>query len=174
VTTPDAIDLDPHRLHGEEPPLWLFEIEIGRQARIALRAAAELDRAANRPETDFDGIFGAIQALLAAAANISKVLWPVSTRATRDVIPRRGAILRARLTVGDDSALRDRRLRNHFEHFDERLESFIAQQTRSFADVLVGAAPGSRPDYLEQFYFRRYDPERNEAALAATRSSWAH
>ncbi len=156
-------ELDPHELHAEEPPLWWFEIEIGRQARIALRAARALDEAAARPQTDFDGIFGAIQAVLAAAGNASKLLWPGTP--TR-VIPDRGQVLRERLGIPDDSPLRNRRIRNHLEHFDERLEAFFANGDRSWSDIIVGSEPGSRPDYPRTDYFRRYDPETDEVGFS--------
>jgi hypothetical protein len=80
--------------------------------------------------TDFDAIFGSLQALLVSSANISKLFVP-SRAQRKSGIPRRGAILQERLRVAADSPVLDRALRNHFEHFDERLAGFVISGDRS-------------------------------------------
>ncbi len=60
-----------------------------------------------------------LQAFLAAAANISKLLWPSGRGDTE-----RGRELRAFLGIEDDSPLRARDLRNDIEHMDERLDAW--------------------------------------------------
>jgi len=83
---------------------------------------------------DMDRIWHAIQAFLVAAGNVSKLLWPAKASASN-----RGEELRLVLTVVDDSILSPRTFRNHFEHFDERLESWAASSTRkNLADSNVG------------------------------------
>lgn len=64
-----------------------------------------------------------LEAIATSAANLSKTLWGVGNRA--DGTPRADARrpLRERLGVDDDSPLRDRRVRNSFEHLDEHLEA---------------------------------------------------
>ena len=58
-------------------------------------------------------VWSAIQSLLVAVANISKILWSGSAK--------RGKDLRTILEISDGSELHQRALRNHFEHYDERL-----------------------------------------------------
>ena len=70
---------------------------------------------------DFDAIWRSIHGLLSAAANLSKLLWPAS----RDPVRReRGAWLRKELGIDDTSPMRARTMRDHLEHFDERLEDW--------------------------------------------------
>lgn len=59
--------------------------------------------------------------LLVAAANISKLLW-----GTKAVIEKRRAGLRDKLGIDDTFSIKDRDLRNDFEHFDERVEKVLA------------------------------------------------
>jgi len=61
----------------------------------------------------------AIQNILGAAANISKALWGAGGRHSEEREP-----LRASLQVDDTSPLRDVATRNHFEHYDERLDKW--------------------------------------------------
>ena len=75
----------------------------------ALLADAPLDAQAPR-------FWYCLQAFLAAAANISKLLWPSVSAAER------GRELRALLGINNDSPLRARGLRNDIEHMDERLD----------------------------------------------------
>ncbi len=64
--------------------------------------------------------WSAIQSILVAVANVSKILWP-----QRKTYAERGKILRTLLNVDDSNLLADRKLRNHFEHYDERIEKWF-------------------------------------------------
>jgi hypothetical protein len=73
-----------------------------------------------------DRFWYSVQSLLMAAANVSKLLWPTYRRG-ENLIPCRGEELRKSLAISDEhSPLSDRTLRNHFEHFDARLEHWAA------------------------------------------------
>ena len=61
------------------------------------------------------------QALLTAAGIVSKILWPPDAECAW-----RGYELRQRLGVPNDSPLRHRKMRNNFDHFDERLDTWAA------------------------------------------------
>jgi hypothetical protein len=68
----------------------------------------------------------------------------------------RGPELRARLEVEEGSPLKPRTFRNHFEHFDSRLEQWaVSSEHRVFIDVNVGpmgVINGAEPgDYLRNF-----------------------
>lgn len=67
---------------------------------------------------DADRTWYSIQSFLVAVGNISKLLW------TKNDNPR-GAELRVLLSIDEGSLLKLRDFRNHFEHFDERLERWV-------------------------------------------------
>ena len=96
----------------------VFIGEIVNQAKFADRAAEHLKTTTD--DADPVEIWGAIQSILIAAANVSKILWP--PRKTSAV---RGDTLRKLLDVDDRNPLSDRSLRNHFEHYDERIENWF-------------------------------------------------
>ena len=129
--------------------LRIFQGEVERQCRFALIAVEDLNQALSTD--DRDRIWYSIQAFLVAAGNVSKLLWP-----TRPLLPERGAELRESLSVSDESLLEPRKFRNHFEHFDERLEEWAtSSERRNFADssigppgMIVGLEPG---DFLRNF-----------------------
>jgi hypothetical protein len=96
----------------------VFLSEIVKQAKIAKRASERL--AATKVNFDELEVWCSIQSILVAAGNISKILWPVR----RDSI-KRGKRLRVLLDIDDQNLLSDRKLRNHFEHYDERIEDWF-------------------------------------------------
>jgi hypothetical protein len=109
----------------------VFVREIERQAKFALMAGADLDSALQARETD--RVWHAVQSLLIAAGNVSKLLWPAKA------YEQRGTILRQVLSVSDESILAPRTFRNHFEHFDERLEQWASGAgPRNIVDSNIG------------------------------------
>lgn len=91
--------------------------EIALQSKIAQRAAERL--LATHDTFDNVETWCSIQSILVAAGNVSKILWP---------IPRyrmRGERLRQLLNVEEDNPLCSRKFRNHFEHYDERIEDWF-------------------------------------------------
>lgn len=130
--------------------LRIFQREVERQCKFALIANQDLNQALKG--RDMDRIWYSVQALLVAAGNISKLLWP----SREGLLPERGNGLRASISVEDCSPLEPRTFRNHFEHFDERLERWASSSRhRNFADsnvgppgMIVGLEPG---DYLRNF-----------------------
>jgi len=83
-----------------------------------------------------DRFWHSVQSLLMAAANVSKLLWPVY-RKGENLVPDREEELRKSLDIGDKhSPLSDRTLRNHFEHYDARLEHWAAtSEKRNLHDL---------------------------------------
>lgn len=100
----------------------VFIGEIVNQAKFAERAAEHLKATAD--DADPVEIWGAIQSILIAAANVSKILWPA-----RKISAVRGDALRQLLDVDDHNPLSDRSLRNHFEHYDERIENWFREKS---------------------------------------------
>lgn len=138
--------------------LRVFHLEVERQCRFGLLAAHNLRKAVDR--LDDDRAWYSIQALLIASANVSKLLWPSGRHNKgRPPIPERGEELRATLPVSDPSPLEPRNLRNHFEHFDERLESWATSGEQPiFVDSIVSPLRVKKPGGSgEPLHLRHYD-----------------
>ncbi|WP_434181754.1 hypothetical protein [Vibrio hyugaensis] len=71
-------------------------------------------------------LFDYLHNIALQAAGISRYLWP-SKNGDNNVHQKRGKKLREILSVTDDSPLKNRKLRNQMEHFDERLDVYLAQ-----------------------------------------------
>jgi hypothetical protein len=107
-------------------------------------------------QPDVIGVFAAIQASLTAAANISKALWGMGGKKNEERKP-----LRVRLEIPEDSPLRPATMRDHFDHFDERLQRWYSANTqpRSFMDLSI-VSPGSisAPNLTQNDKFRVLEP----------------
>lgn len=77
------------------------------------------------------GVWAGAQLLLGSAANVSKLLWPL-----RD--DRSNADLRRLLDAAGATALKDRSLRNSFEHIDERIVAWSRDNLGTrFTDSII-------------------------------------
>jgi hypothetical protein len=92
--------------------------EIVLQTKIAQRANERLQ--ATHESFDRLDVWCSIQSILVATGNISKILSPIYKK-----YEARGNRLRELLKVGDDNPLLDRKFRNYFEHYDERIEELF-------------------------------------------------
>lgn len=99
-----------------------FVREIVLQTKIATRASERLQVA--NDNLDNIEVWGAIQSILVATGNVSKILWPPA----KSDKPR-GEMLRKILKVKENNLLSERKFRNHFEHYDSRLEDFFRKQS---------------------------------------------
>ncbi len=126
-----------------------------KEALHAMQVTQEADDPFAHHKDWMDRLWYSVQALLVAAGNISKLLWP-----PKELLPERGAELRASLSVDENSILQPRTFRNHFEHFDERLEQWAtSSERRMFIDSnvgpsgmrLVGGLNIQPADYLRNF-----------------------
>lgn len=108
----------------------IFISEIILQSKIALRAANDLP--ATPDNFDPIEVWRAIQSILVAAGNISKILWPQKKYA------KRGKQLRSTLNINESNLLSDRKFRNHFEHYDERIEEWREENSSaSYTDSVI-------------------------------------
>lgn len=122
--------------------------EIVAQAKFAERAADRLAKSSDSVE-----IWGSIQSLLVAVANVSKILWP-----TKNQYKARGKQLRERLGVDDNNVLSDRTFRNHFEHYDERIEDWFENNNSAvYMDSRIEPLDPT-PLSFPQFSHRSYNP----------------
>ena len=122
--------------------------EIVTQSKFAEKAADQLAKSSDSVE-----VWGSIQSILVAAANVSKILWPARKRYMA-----RGKQLRELLGVDDDNLLSDRTLRNHFEHYDERIEDwFDNNKSAVYMDSRIDPFEPT-PFSLPQLFHRSYNP----------------
>lgn len=129
----------------------VFLFEIGQQVRIAKRAFERLEVACDSDHFDDLEAWSAIQSILIAAGNVSKILWP-----SRKSSDERGEVLRKLLGVDDQNLLSDRKFRNHFEHYDERIEDWFERSPSAvYTDSVIdpfGSIWGSNPPNRHRAY----------------------
>lgn len=151
---------------------WVTRIyvnEVLAQAEAAEIAAADLQAAVRA--VNFARAFAAAQSLLAAGALISKLLWPnpvnvrpngeplnQSEESLRQATLLRGRTLRSVLRAKDLPILENRKVRNAFEHFDDRLDAHFQSGSRIVVDRGIGSKEeairigddeeGAAPEYL--------------------------
>jgi hypothetical protein len=65
-----------------------------------------------------------LQNILTHAAALSRYFWP-SKPGKYDVHQKRAETLRTEFDLNDDSPLKNRKLRNQLEHFDENLDNYL-------------------------------------------------
>ena len=134
----------------ETMTLRIFQREIERQCRFAIIAAGELTEGLTNDNQDL--AWYAMQNLLIAIGNVSKIFWPSKE------FKNRGEELRENLGVEDDCPLRPRGLRDSFEHFDERLEKWAKSSERhNFIDSNI-AGPNDIAGVDVKDYLRNFDP----------------
>src|SRR5687767_10228572 len=104
----------------------VFLSEIIFQADMADHAAKRLKEIAI--DSNSYEMCGAIHLMLIAAANVSKILWPAW-----DTHKARGIHLTSLLKIPDNNLLSARKFRNHFEHYDERIEKWT-ENRKGFID----------------------------------------
>ena len=129
--------------------LKIFRGEVRQQCEHALMAHCDLRRALDERQTD--RVWYSIHAFLAAAANLSKLLWPSENNKHAQ---ERGTDLRDNLGVHENSPLEARDFRNNFEHFDDRLDKWARSTVQgNFVDSSIGVwVSGIDPkDHLRNF-----------------------
>jgi hypothetical protein len=128
-----------------------FQEQIAQRARFVLMASNDADEALNqlealaqrgvteRAETaEWQRRFWySIQSVVVSAGNISKALWGQGKHAPTLVERRKP--LRDSINVDDSSPLKPLRLRNHFEHFDERIDEWWTRSpNHNYVDRIIG------------------------------------
>ncbi len=134
--------------------LGVFVREVKIQCDFALLAYGEIRKTL---QISVDLVFFSIHAFLTHASNASRLLWP-SPKAAQA----RGEQLRNALKVPAASGLRSRNLRDHFEHFDERLDFWASSSARrNFIDMNI-ASKGAISGFDVSDVHRNFDPETEE------------
>jgi hypothetical protein len=135
-----------------------FKNQVLLQCHFLLMAADDLNSRLNDLNTNFRGdsaekVFYALQNLLNAAANISKVLWGQGGK-----LAAQRKDIRDSIGVSDSSTLRLMGMRNNFEHFDERLDHWWNNsQGHNYVDLCIASRNEIHvPDILD--WFRVFNP----------------
>lgn len=116
---------------------FFFIQDLAEQCMFVRMARIDLKTCLKSDNSGLDRPYYFLQSLVIGLGNISKILWP------REEYKSRGAELRTFLEIKDDSALKNRDLRNLFEHFDEYADDwFAAEERHRFSDRGVGSKEG--------------------------------
>lgn len=137
-----------------EPQLMrMFLREAWYQCEFAILAKQDIDAS-----NGHNRVWFSIQSLLVAAANVTKVLWGSSNIQAGKRQP-----IRDLLGVTDSSPLRPITMRNHFEHFDERIDQWwsdrLEHQAFGFLDLNIGPGIGNWRDPPTKLHMRNWEPE---------------
>lgn len=146
--------------------LRIFQNQVRDQCRFVLmsvqllnaglEAAQDEEQSPEDRNQAIDQVWYALQNLVTAAANISKALWGEKGKLVNERQP-----LRESLGVPDDSPLRPTTLRNHFEHFDSRLDVWDNTSTNHiYIDRNIGPPNMVEGDIEDVDRFRSFDPAR--------------
>ena len=112
--------------------IYLDEIHL--QCVYALRAFKDFNVALQRGDTEER--YRAAHSYLTHVSNVSRLLWPPEKS---EKVKHRGAELRSILGLPDEHILKDRKLRNHLEHYDTRLDAWAdSSPHRIYVDRNIG------------------------------------
>lgn len=121
--------------------VYLFGIELDRRCRQLTHASQLMKRAVRR--ADAQEAFFYLESLLGSAAAISRIFWPPGwNQSTTTTYASRARLLRKNFRMTSRSVFYARGVRNAFEHFDERLDDFLAAGETVVVDANIGP-PGS-------------------------------
>lgn len=133
--------------------LRIFQGEVQKQCEFALISVQGINDSLKNLSNENASLhfWYYIQNFLISTANVSKFLWgsydtPIESR----------KLLRESLEVKENSFHKIKSLRNHFEHFDERIETWASSSKRkNFVDSNIGPSNmimGFEPsDFLRNF-----------------------
>ena len=135
--------------------LKIFLSELERQCNFARIAFEQINAGLKMKNIEF--VWYSIQNVLIAVANISKILWPSSKR-----YEERGKKIREILNIDDNFLIKSRKFRNHFEHFDERIEDWVRKsKNHNFVDSNIGPI-NMIQGFDQKDIFRNFDPVKWE------------
>lgn len=154
-----------------------LQVEVARQCQFAILAFQDLEQAIQSENRSMERVWFSVQALLIAAANVSKTLYspPKQNNKGFAEINDNGSkkkelaeikkALRENLGVAENSILISKEItdiRNVFEHFDERLYRWATLSKRhNIVDSCIGdisSLKGMEPeDYLRNLDTRTWE-----------------
>ncbi|MFA6046380.1 MAG: hypothetical protein WC718_15455 [Phycisphaerales bacterium] len=136
--------------------------EVAQQCNRGIMAYQQMRRLVTSPSSASDieehigTVFQALNNVLTCAANVSKLL---TTPNKKPLVTDRGEALSKRLNVLASSPVHNRILRNHVEHFDERIDTWAATDPNHiWASDFVGPLNIAVIHGANIPVRRRYDP----------------
>lgn len=113
----------------------------------------------NQQDGDF---FHSALDLINHGAAVSRIFWPPGSRNKHNSqrAQRRGEILRKSLGLASGHTVQNRALRDHFEHFDERLDDWVeSSKHRNIVQRFIGPKNAfSGPTIENSDIIHHYDP----------------
>ena len=142
----------------------IFVVELEKQCRFALNAVGQLNFSVKhlnspgleqeKPAFFHSEVFRGIHSFLTHAGNVSKILWPgtvpkqkrneTDNQYQQRIRKIKRAVLRAtelrdELRLPKEHILKSRKLRNHLEHFDEKIDDWEEHsKNKNFAQDYIG------------------------------------
>jgi len=135
----------------------IFLNEVVIQCRFALMSMSNLRAALRRGDTIW--VFHSAHSFLIFVANVSKLFWPDRKTIYKQPDARtRGDELRRELEVTQKTPIKDRKFRNHFEHYDDRIQEWAASSVRrNYADMNI-MPPGAISGIDINDFMRNLEP----------------
>lgn len=134
---------------------YVFYVEAIRphcsSAMQSIEFLADYIQMTNETKGNFDqtaelsrAVLGSLENLVTNAAAIRRYFWPVRD-GKHNLHAERGKTLREKFRIGDESPLKDKRLRDFLEHFDEKLDNYLWDKpvTGHVIPFYVGGLPNS-------------------------------
>lgn len=133
---------------------YIFLEEAKKQCKFALIAVENIKCGLEKYDTDL--FWFSVHGFLSATGNLSKLL-------------KRAKPLATILEINDDHIIFDRAFRNHWEHFDERIERWaINSKNKVFVDCNIG--PASQFEvFADAIPFRNYEVDTGCLVFAGDR-----
>ena len=141
----------------DEHVAQIFLTEIASQGESAFLAINEMNEAIASPGDGNRRFFRAAHYFLIHAAALSRILW---ADGSKEAVRARARHLRQLLGLPDEHVLKSRRLRNHIEHYDERLDDWIDKsRNHNIVVDMIGPRNAIGGDGIDDSdIFRSYDP----------------
>lgn len=162
----------------------VYVSEVKKQCEFGLAAVKYLNHALQqvnnrelaRDESQFyySEVFRQIHSLLTHASNVSRMFWPPSPKQKKNETDQdyenrllkidkvvRGRVLKVEYGLDDSNPLKNRTLRDHLEHYDERLDHWRNNSVnRNIVSDTIGP-PNAIVGLAETDMMRWFDPTRN-------------
>lgn len=144
----------------------IYLVELATQCENAVAAVHRMNSLLTSEHVIVREFFREATDFLQHASAASRLLWPPAVRdnARRERAKTRGQHLRAALQVTDEHVLRNRRLRDHLEHYDERIDDWAeTSANRIIVDNHLGPRTSiSGSAVRDSDIMRLFDPSTNE------------
>ena len=136
--------------------------EIAQECDFCFSTVAKMNEQLENDMKNQSDFFKDASDLVNHAAAISRMLWPPNDKNKQKRVraTRRGKALRKILDVQYNHPIQNRKLRNHFEHFDERLDDWAHNsRNKNIVRNLIGSPNAIGGDAIDATdIINSYDP----------------